>query len=142
MKGYVRNKAHPEGSIVEAYLSKESMHLCARYLNDFDTLSRERNFDGVEGETCERLSIFKVAGRSISAGDYKLLDFKEHKQAHFYVLKNCEEVNAWVEEHFEELSRESTYNVERRHKEQFIKWFESRVSLYSNKIQDISYGFL
>ena len=65
----MRNKAHLEGSIAEAYLSKESMHLCSRYLNDFDILSRERNFDGVERETCERLSIFKVDGRFISARD-------------------------------------------------------------------------
>ena len=54
-----------------------------------------------------------------------MLDFEEHKQAHFYILKNYEEVNAWVEEHFEELSRENSYNMERRHKEQFIKWFDN-----------------
>jgi len=37
LKGYVRNKAHLEGSIVEGYVAEECMTFCARYLVDIVT---------------------------------------------------------------------------------------------------------
>jgi len=37
LKGYVRNKAHPEGSIAEGYISEECMTFCSRFLEDIDT---------------------------------------------------------------------------------------------------------
>jgi hypothetical protein len=41
LKGYVRNKAHLEGSIAEGYISEECMVFCSRFLKDVDTkLSR------------------------------------------------------------------------------------------------------
>ncbi|XP_038705330.1 uncharacterized protein LOC120001133 [Tripterygium wilfordii] len=61
-------------------------------------------------------------------GEYKELSVLEHMQAHFYVLKNCEDVNPWVEEHMDELLRQSSRNVEKRHQEQFATWFEKRVT--------------
>jgi hypothetical protein len=37
LKGYVRNKAHPEGSIAEGYISEECLTFCAHFLDDVDT---------------------------------------------------------------------------------------------------------
>ncbi|GLT87936.1 hypothetical protein SLE2022_059860 [Rubroshorea leprosula] len=37
LKNYVSNKAHPEGSIVEAYLSNECLTFCSRYLEGVET---------------------------------------------------------------------------------------------------------
>jgi hypothetical protein len=37
LKGYVRNKAQPEGSIAEGYISKECMTFCSCFLEDIDT---------------------------------------------------------------------------------------------------------
>ncbi|WVZ82126.1 hypothetical protein U9M48_029427 [Paspalum notatum var. saurae] len=37
LKGYVRNKSHPEGSIAEGYISEECMTFCSRFLEDVDT---------------------------------------------------------------------------------------------------------
>ena len=34
LKSYVRNKAYPEGCIVEGYLAEECAIFCSRYLND------------------------------------------------------------------------------------------------------------
>jgi hypothetical protein len=36
MKGYVRNKAHPEGSIAQGYILEECLTFCSRFL-DVDT---------------------------------------------------------------------------------------------------------
>ena len=94
LKGYVRNKARPEGSIAKGYLSEECMHFCSRYLKDIDTTfhSKERNFHGVVGDTYQGFPIFKENGKFISKAEYKELSIIEHQQAHFFVLKNCEKV--------------------------------------------------
>ena len=36
-KSYVRNKAYPEGSIVEAYIVNESLTFCSQYLLGIET---------------------------------------------------------------------------------------------------------
>ena len=123
LKGYVRNKARPEGSIAEGYISEEAMTLVSRYLDE--TTINSQNSDDVDKEST--LSIFKVGGQFISGGEYKELDILEHREAQFYVLKNCEEVQPWVDEHITELSRQNSRNLEKRHKEQFVKWFEKQV---------------
>ncbi|XP_028066963.1 uncharacterized protein LOC114269797 [Camellia sinensis] len=47
LKGFVANKAHPEGSIAEAYISKECTTFCSMYLDGVETLFNrpERNYD-------------------------------------------------------------------------------------------------
>ena len=44
-KQYVHNKAHPEGSIVEAYILNESLTFCSMYLRGIETIFNhpERN---------------------------------------------------------------------------------------------------
>ena len=48
MKGYVANRAHPEGSIAEAYIVKECLTFCSMYLGGIETVfnREERNEDG------------------------------------------------------------------------------------------------
>ncbi|KAL0413519.1 UNVERIFIED_CONTAM: hypothetical protein Sradi_1553600 [Sesamum radiatum] len=48
LKRYVRNRAHPEGSIARGYLMEECMNFCSRYLNDVETKENRppRNNDG------------------------------------------------------------------------------------------------
>ncbi|XP_028062626.1 uncharacterized protein LOC114265957 [Camellia sinensis] len=47
LKGFVVNKAHPEGFIAEAYISKECTTFCSMYLDGVETLFNrpERNYD-------------------------------------------------------------------------------------------------
>ena len=46
LKGYVRSKAHPKGSIAEGYISEESMTFCSCFLEDMDTkLNRPEKFE-------------------------------------------------------------------------------------------------
>ncbi|KAK8916336.1 hypothetical protein KSP39_PZI022450 [Platanthera zijinensis] len=48
LKRYVRNRAHPEGSIAKGYLMEECMNFCERYLVGIETKSnrQNRNYDG------------------------------------------------------------------------------------------------
>ena len=70
------------------------MQFCSRYLKDTDTTfhSKERNFHGANEDTCQGFSIFKENGKFISRAGYKELGIIKRQQAHFFVLKNCEEV--------------------------------------------------
>ena len=60
LNGYVQNKARPEGSIAEGYLSEECMTFCSRFLDDVDTkLNRpERHDNAAVNEPPSSLSIF------------------------------------------------------------------------------------
>ena len=41
-------------------------------------------------------SIFRQNGRLFGEALYDEVSSKEHMQAHFYVLQNCEEVKPWM----------------------------------------------
>ncbi|XXG62578.1 hypothetical protein AAC387_Pa05g0908 [Persea americana] len=54
LKGYVTNRARPEGSIAEAYIAKESVNFMKMYLKG--EVPEERNDD--EGEQGPELGVF------------------------------------------------------------------------------------
>ena len=58
-KSYVRNKAYPEGSIVEAYIVNESLTFCSQYLLGIETKFNRpnRNVDYLNDQSNE-FSIF------------------------------------------------------------------------------------
>ena len=60
LKGYVRNKAYPKGSIAEGYILEECMTFCSHFLNDVDTkINRpERHERAAVNEPPAGLSIF------------------------------------------------------------------------------------
>ncbi|GJX77320.1 hypothetical protein Tco_0324131 [Tanacetum coccineum] len=62
LKNYVRNKAKPEGSIAEGYVSEEALTFCSRYLKDdvetrFNRLGR--NDDGLPEEEPDKFQVFR-----------------------------------------------------------------------------------
>jgi hypothetical protein len=60
LKGYVCNKAHPEGSMAEGYISEECLTFCSCFLEDVDTkLSHpERHESAAANEPPSELSAF------------------------------------------------------------------------------------
>ena len=44
-KGYVRNRARPEGSIAEAYIAIEALTFCSKYIETTDQLSKDMDED-------------------------------------------------------------------------------------------------
>ena len=61
-KGYVRNRARPNGSIAKAYIATEALPFCSKYIETADQLSKE------VGEDNPRLNVFdyfvRVTGES------------------------------------------------------------------------------
>ena len=63
LKGYMRNKVRPKGSIVEGYIDNECLMFYSLYYNDTETIWNrpERNYD-VDVHTSENnVSVFQPA---------------------------------------------------------------------------------
>ena len=99
LKGYVRNKARPEGSIAEGYISEECMTFCSWYLHDMDTKFNrpERNVNASQNEATYGLSVFASVNRNKQNYTFETLSKSELQMAHHYILTNCEEIAQWVE---------------------------------------------
>ncbi|KAK0588832.1 hypothetical protein LWI29_006026 [Acer saccharum] len=68
LKRYVKNKAHPEGSIAEGYIVNELLTFCSMYLRGIETKFNrdERNDDGSRSsQNAERISIFSQKMKSL-----------------------------------------------------------------------------
>ena len=90
LKGYVRNRARPEGCIAECYLADECVKFCSLYLKkvvDVGAInSRNEEF---EDETI-------IEGRPISKGMPLTLSNDMLKIAHRFVLFNTTEVQPYI----------------------------------------------
>ncbi|KAM0926841.1 hypothetical protein ACQ4PT_003025 [Festuca glaucescens] len=132
LKSNVRNKAHPEGSIAEAYLADECMTFCSRYIVGFETKHNlpSRNEDSEElvgrSDVPRRSTLFPHAGNPVgNPGNYVLRGL-EKVQAHRYVLFNCSDVNSYLRAHADEMTHRRNLNVdtiERTQNEKFHEWF-------------------
>ncbi|CAN1782145.1 hypothetical protein LINPERHAP1_LOCUS15680 [Linum perenne] len=127
LKGFVRNKAHPEGSIAESYVVNECLTFCAMYLDGIETSfnAPERNFDI---ETEDELSVFSSKVRMLGAPDYVQLTSNELNMMHWYVLSNCEEVQPYMEDHLNSIVEVDPSRKQEIHKSQFSEWFKIRMT--------------
>lgn len=134
LKRLVSNKNYPEGSIAEAYISKECTTFCSMYLNGIETVfNREgRNDDG--GDRGPGLAVFTQNGRpfgliqrepDVSANNFEM--------AHWFVLYNSCEVDPYREEHKNLLQIESAFNITARQRKEFPKWFKDRMTQLRNQ---------
>ena len=98
LKGYVANRARPEGSITEAYIVKECLTFCSMYLGGVETVlnREERNVD--DGVYESGLEVFtqdvRPFGLMTRAFD---VSQKEHEMAHWFVLNNSLELDHYLE---------------------------------------------
>ncbi|CAL1383444.1 unnamed protein product [Linum trigynum] len=134
LKGFVRNRAYPEGSIAEAYLVDECLTFCSMYLDGIETQfnAPERNYDIEEDGN---LSIFSTKVRPIGGSQYVPLSDEELEMAHWYVLSNCEDVQPYMEEHLNSIEAHDLVRKHDVYKKQFPKWFQKQMenTLCSNK---------
>ena len=88
-KGYVRNRARPEGSIAEAYIVTKALPFCSKYIEPADQLSKE------VGEDNPGLNVFdysvRVTRKSRQEDKPKDLD-----KMVWYVLNNCPEILPYI----------------------------------------------
>nr|AAX95013.1 transposon protein, putative, CACTA, En/Spm sub-class [Oryza sativa Japonica Group]ABA95448.1 transposon protein, putative, CACTA, En/Spm sub-class [Oryza sativa Japonica Group] len=81
LKGYVWNRSHPEGSIIESYTTEEVIDFCVDYMSETSSIGLPRSHH--EG----RLDGVGIVGRKIVRLDRKVYD-----KAHFTVLQHMTEV--------------------------------------------------
>jgi hypothetical protein len=99
LKGYVRNKAHPEGSIAEGYISEECLTFCARFLEDVDTKlnQADRHESAAVNEPPSGLSIFSGLDYSRKGFHFEEISMEELLNTRHYIVTNCEEVATYIE---------------------------------------------
>ena len=97
IKGTVKNKAHPEGSIAEAYIINESLTFCSLYLNSVETKFNRSESHPEEdySESC-MFAIFSNKIQPFGAADFGMLSVAERDILHWYVLSNCDELRPYL----------------------------------------------
>jgi len=90
VKGYVRNKAHPEGSIAEGYIIEECMTFCSLFFKDMPTRP-ERHESAAAPEPPSGLSVFSDLDYSMKGYSFEVLDESEMLRIRHYILTNTEE---------------------------------------------------
>ena len=104
LKRFVRNRAHLEASIAEGYIVKELLTFMSMYLTETPSRfnQRSRNHDGVLSEM-DDISVFSMRVRPFghvkrnSLNPRLLLDNEDLNKAHLFILRNCEEVDKYLE---------------------------------------------
>ncbi|KAK6137042.1 hypothetical protein DH2020_029215 [Rehmannia glutinosa] len=96
LKQSVRNKAHPEGSVAEAYIAKECLTFCSMYLRGIETrFNREERNNDIEID--DSLVIFSQRCRPFGATKFVELSEEEFNMPQWFVFQNCEEVEPYFE---------------------------------------------
>ncbi|KAL8131239.1 hypothetical protein AgCh_007239 [Apium graveolens] len=92
LKAYVRNRHHPEASIVEGYSIEETIEFCTDYLASTDPVGipRSRHEGRLDGQG--------TVGHTMITLGAKMLD-----RAHLFVLQHMTEVNPYLQEHILEI---------------------------------------
>ncbi|KAI5339172.1 hypothetical protein L3X38_018444 [Prunus dulcis] len=130
LKKSVRNRAKPEGSIIEAWVQYESLTFCGMYLKDVEKeFNRpQRNNDG--GMRKEKLSVFAQSARPFGdPGRRESFSRNDMEVAHWFVLNNCDEIMAYLDEHEEMIKREHpSHLVAQKQRVLFPQWFLDSVS--------------
>nr|AAM01087.1 Putative transposase [Oryza sativa Japonica Group] len=122
LKSYVRNRAKPEGSIIEGYTTEEAIEFCVNYMSDADPI-------GVPASRHEgRLSGVGTIGRKRIRPDQA-----SYTYAYYAVLQHMAEVGPYFEEHLakirdENLGRSDAW-INREHNSRFNEWFKNRVTM-------------
>jgi hypothetical protein len=98
LKGYVRNKAHPEGSIAEGYILEECMTFCCRFVEDIETkLDRPMHHEGsVVNEPPAGSNILGSIDDSKKCCKLRHLPKSEMLRMRHYIFSNCDEAVSWI----------------------------------------------
>jgi hypothetical protein len=93
MKGYVRNHAHPEGSMIEGYRTEEVAECYGDYIND-----------GKEIGVPVSRHHGRLSGKGIK-GAKSIIDatYKRVCEAHFSIMDQLAVMRPYIEKHLQEL---------------------------------------
>ncbi|GKF14638.1 hypothetical protein Tco_0056100 [Tanacetum coccineum] len=132
LKNYVRNKAKPEGSIMEGYVAKEALTFSSHYFRDVTTKFNHPDHN-VEcpPPTCQ-FQVFKSLCKSIGLRSVIRTDHQELKKVIWYVLHNSLEIDTYQAKFKSQFPNKDM-------KEEFPDWFGSQIcQRYINKDPGVS----
>ncbi|XP_042406145.1 uncharacterized protein LOC121996294 isoform X1 [Zingiber officinale] len=100
LKKKIKNKAHVEASIVNAYIVEKVTTFASYYFEPHVQSKRQRSRRNDEGPIDPNLnsfSIFNYLGRSSGPCKQRYLTGQEWRASHTYILLNCPEVSSFYE---------------------------------------------
>ncbi|XP_071741136.1 uncharacterized protein [Rutidosis leptorrhynchoides] len=117
LKGYVRNKSRPEGSIVEGYVSEEVIDFCNDYLEGV------RSIGVPEPRHQGRLHGVGTIGKKFVYDDKNYI-----QQAHFTVLQHMVSIAPYIQQHMTLLKSNNRDKNDRwlstQHNKSFASWLK------------------
>ncbi|XP_019184592.1 PREDICTED: uncharacterized protein LOC109179541 [Ipomoea nil] len=137
LKGYVRNRYRPEGSIIEGYGAEEVIDFCTDYLANVESIGVSKS---------------RHEGRLTGKGTigYKPVSppLQLRNKAHNLVLQHLSEVHPYLDQHMSLIREQNPLKGERwvtiEHNRTFITWFKDTVmkdlSQVSETIKWLAYG--
>ncbi|WMV33796.1 hypothetical protein MTR67_027181 [Solanum verrucosum] len=115
-----RNDKAPFDNTIEHRLPPEM-------LSGDDILDQERNYDGAVIESEGGLTIFCESGKSLKGSTPNKLDSNDMEAAHFYILKNCDEIQPSLEEFSQIYSDTSQQCSDVEWNRKSISWLQKKV---------------
>ncbi|TYK13531.1 putative TNP1-like transposon protein [Cucumis melo var. makuwa] len=132
LKGYVRNKARPEGFIATCYLADECVDFSNKYFKQsVEVVNSQQHNEEYQNDVI-------LEGRPISSRTSVELFDDVLENAHRYVLFNTSEVEPFIEMHMNELMvldkrlEKDSNLLWKIHTEQFPLWLKSKIELDSS----------
>ncbi|KAM0037404.1 hypothetical protein Hdeb2414_s0013g00402531 [Helianthus debilis subsp. tardiflorus] len=92
LKGYIGNKARPEGSIAERYVADEALTFCSMYLEGMETKFNRPDRNADAGILKRQLHVFSSQCRPTSKKQVRILCPEAKKSLEWLVLNNCDEI--------------------------------------------------
>ncbi|GJU60058.1 F-box domain containing protein [Tanacetum coccineum] len=95
LKGYVRNKAKPEGLIAEGYVAEEALTFSSHYFWDVTTKFNHPDRNANPPPTTCQFQVFRSVCKSIGLRSVIQFDAQELKKVKWYVLHNSPEIDTY-----------------------------------------------
>ncbi|GKA51744.1 proton-dependent oligopeptide transporter family protein [Tanacetum coccineum] len=120
LKGYVRNKAKPEGSITEGYVAEEALTFSSHYFRDVTTKFNHPDRNVYPPPPTCQFQVFRSLCKSIGLWSVIWFDAQELKKVIWYVLHNSPEIDTYRSQFKSKFPNKDM-------KEEFPDWFGSQI---------------
>ncbi|XP_068466379.1 uncharacterized protein [Phaseolus vulgaris] len=121
LKGYVKNQCRPEASIIERYISEESIEFCSEYMSKAKCI-------GVPEKGWHSRRFISKSSRGVHVISKSR---EEVLQAHLYILNNTDEVLPYLDTHKDIVKYKNPRQSEKwvliEHNKTFMSWFKQQI---------------
>jgi len=121
LKGFVKNHYSPKASMIERYITEESIEFCSEYMSKANPIGLPANSWHHRRSTIKCLCGMNIVSKSQL----------EVLQAHLYILNNIDEVIPYIEAHKAIVKANNPRQVEKwvlmEHNRTFMPWFKDKV---------------